>query len=106
MGTALVVITALVRRDHDPEEDYITLLEHAPGLDVEAALRAAVADYATTEPDDLRAVLQRTNCAFNWGDALAEIPAAIFARHGLRVQEDRLPVVTVEQNEQLLPDLE
>lgn len=106
MNTAPVVITALIRRDHDPEEDYVTLLEHAPGLDVEAALRAAVADYAASEPDDLHEVLQQTNFAFNWGDALAEIPAAIFARHGLLVRDERLPVITVEQNEQLFPDLE
>ena len=102
MSTASLNITARVRRDHDPEESYVTLLEHVPGLDVEAALRAAVADYAANEPGALHEVLQRTNFAFNWGDALSEISAALFARHGLHVLDTLLPTVAVEQNELLL----
>lgn len=73
-------------------------------ITVEAALRAAVADYAAhTAAPAAGGTHQDGWARFNWGDALSEIPAAIFARHGLRVLDTLLPTVTVEQNELLLP---
>ncbi len=97
-----VTITALVRQDHDPEEAHLTLLEHAPELDVAAALRAVAQDYARSTPTALQEVLRWTNGAFNWGDLVSVIPPAIFARHGLRIHKDVSQVITVEQNEQIL----
>lgn len=52
--------------------------------DVEAALRAAVAEYlAMPEANP-------NGYAFNWGDALGEVPLEVWARHGVRPVE--LPV--------------
>ena len=46
--------------------------------DVAAAMRAAVADYLA-QPD-----ANPNGYAFNWGDAVDEVPDDVWARHGLR----------------------
>jgi hypothetical protein len=79
---AALNVTSLDPGDDDPMEHDVGVWYFAYAAadeGPEAALRAAVAEYLALP--DSNPNRDRT---FNWGDALEEVPDAVWARHGLR----------------------
>lgn len=79
----------------------------------EINIRAAIEDFLSTE-QGIKCI-EYTNKDFNWGDAMAEIPSEIFAKHNVREINNELllsmnrsdnvkfTIITVNQDEVLIP---
>lgn len=91
--------------DVDPVEAHLAVFEVPPGVeDVKQALRTAVLEFVNSG-DFVEALdaLDIDAGQFNWGDALTQVPDAVWQRHGLRLVPNAVPSerVVVDHNERL-----
>ena len=71
-------------------------------FDLEAAIRAAVADYAETEDGAKNEQIRQHD--FNWSDAANDLPEEIYLKHGFRIKDRIVFHNIVDHDENLLPD--
>jgi hypothetical protein len=89
----------LVRERLSENERWTDEFEVADGVDFEAALREAVAEFLKTE-DGKQARLAACD-DFNWGDAIMYVPDECWAKHGLKMVTDSIETLRVNQDELL-----
>lgn len=86
----------------EPEENNAwaaKILVSDPDLDFKACIRAAAVEFLQT-PEGQRILAH--NCgAFNWGDAIEELPEDLCLKHGFRISEMVSADELVDINEQL-----
>lgn len=83
MATTAVVATYDANGWGSQDQQVVWVVTHAEGLDVEAAMRAAVEDFFATEPEDAAAAMEEANGHFNWGDAMRWLDDTLWAKYGL-----------------------
>lgn len=76
---------------------------HDTGLDVEAAVRRAVATYLRT-PEGEAYLASINGDSFNWGDASAELPLEFLTAEGIHEWEQIDDAVLVDHDEDLGED--
>lgn len=72
---------------YDGEDIHVDILQAKADMDakqIEAAMRAAVAEFLQT--DDGKQAVQHAAGRFNWGDAITYIPDDVWNRHGIYVK--------------------
>lgn len=93
----------LVRVDSDPVEHYVDKFRVNIGLDLKMAIKFAAREFLRTEEG--RAYLKSTGGAFNFGDAIEQIPNDITIKHGYVLKYHvEWETISVDQNEDLVPD--
>lgn len=72
-------------------------------VDAEKALRNAVAEYLNTKEG--KRAIELTCNDFNWGDAIMGVPDKIWFKHGLSMDNEKVVIVKVNQDEILFEEV-
>ena len=86
-----------LRRGSDGYDTTVVPYAVRDGLEnPEAALRAAVQDFLTSDTEEARQALDYSYGDFNWGDAMSFVPKFYFIGQGLTpIEEDSIDVIVV-----------
>lgn len=93
-GTKIFILTR--RDEHVVHVDLLRAKENMSAEQIEKAMRAAVAEYLST--DEGKQVAKSIDNWFNWGDAMIHVPSEIWKKHGIFIDWPPTETIQIDLN--------